>query len=155
MSKTNNARRAADFGEYQRDGRKPGRDFSPDAQVDSITPATGEPKPRYSAEQLERARRKVIDAWAWRKINPWAWNHISVTAIMRAGKGQRVGVQGLVEEVRKKDFVDVDGVPTVTNNSFEPVFARWLIAEHPALAPFVEVRASPLDAVMGGADHDC
>lgn len=150
MTKNKDARRADNFAEEQRDGLEPDLENGVEGQPDSITSSRFEPVPGYSTEQLERARDTVRDAWVWRKSNPRAWNHLVVTAIILADKEQRVGVRGLVEEVRRKDFADVYGIPTVTNNSFEPVFARWLIAEHPRLKGYVETRASALDVVMGG-----
>ena len=133
MSHNKSTRRAGDFGEGQRDGLVGENGASPLL------------KKEYTPEQLDRAVDVLEAACDWRADNPAAWAYIVRTAEALAAEGRRIGAQHLIELVRAKDFADVHGKPTRTNNSFAPVFARWLAQDHPEWASLIELRDSVLD----------
>lgn len=105
-------------------------------------------EPQYTEDQLERGRKTLRRAERWRRNNPRAWAAIEARAARLAAKGERIGVQHLIEEMRWKDYTDVRGDPTRTNNSYQPVFARWLCLENPACARLIERRPSVFDALL-------
>lgn len=101
----------------------------------------------YSPEELERGKRTLHRAELWRYGNPDAWACIERHALELASIGQPISAQSLLESVRKKSFVDRYGNDTKVNNSFAPVFARWLASEHPETRRLIEVRRSVQDAL--------
>lgn len=102
----------------------------------------------YSEPQLAHGRTVLRHALAWREMNPRAWGYACAIALGDARNGKRVGSQRLVEIIRAHDFTDEAGRPTKVNNDFAPIFARWMIAEHPEVAPFVERRESVYDLLL-------
>lgn len=106
----------------------------------------------YSPEQLRRGKLTLSHAMLWRKFNADAWGYIVRLALDLVARGEHFGAQYLVECVRSKAFVDSFGNDTKTNNSFAPIFARWLVLEHPETRPFIELRRSVYDVLIGGRD---
>ena len=102
----------------------------------------------YTEEQLASAREKLSDAISWRLKNPSAWRYVVRTAQKQANEGKQVSGRQLVEAVRKKDFSDVDGKPTRTNNDYAAVIVRWLVMERPYLSKCIEFRRTALDEIM-------
>ena len=68
-------------------------------------------------------------------------------AMRLAEAAQPIAVQSLIEQAREKSFVDRHGRDTKINNDFAPIFARWLIREHPEMEPLIERRASVFDSL--------
>lgn len=64
--------------------------------------------------------------------------------------GRRFGVQELAERLRWRDFVGRDGEEFRTDNSLLPAYARLLVLDYPACRPFITLRKSRFDALMGG-----
>lgn len=103
---------------------------------------------KYTEVQLAKARKKVSGANSWRLKNPGAWHYVVHMALNQASEGKQVSGRQLVEAVRKKDFSDVDGKPTRTNNDHAAVIVRWLVIEHPQLSKCIELRCTALDEIM-------
>ena len=106
----------------------------------------------YSPDQMERGRLELYRFKVWRYDNPQAWALIVAHALDLAAKGQPISAQALLESVRKKSFVDRFGNDTRANNSHAPIIARVLVREHPETRPFIELRRSVYDVLMGGWD---
>lgn len=150
--KNKRTRRAADFGEAQRDGsraeteREGGQSLNVnDNRTVEIMPA--ECGKRYSNRAIENGKQVSCAAVSWQQDNPFAWAFIVRGAVRLASMGQRVGVQRLIEEVRAHDFADRYGKATKTNNSFVPVFSRQLVRRYPYLSDYIERRASVFDVI--------
>ena len=123
-------------------------DYNREQAIISRLEAMGfEPIVKFTDEQRDRALDTLNHACQWRIDNPAAWAYIVATATALAAEGHRIGAQHLIELVRAKDFAYVHGVPTKTNNSFAPVFARWLAQDHPEWRPLIELRACALDTL--------
>ena len=111
------------------------------------------PKPEhdtgtYTERQIEQGKATYRDASEWRKRNAQAWQFVVQVAKQAAAQRKRIGGRDLIEQVRRKEFTTDSGAPTATNNSFSPVFARWLAIEHPETAPYIERRKTVFDFLV-------
>lgn len=107
-------------------------------------------KARYTREQLHHARLTLSRADRWWDENPDARNRMVAQALELAALKQPIAVQSLFESMRKKAFVDRYGNDTRVNNSFAPIFARRIIREYPETKPYIELRSSVFDILLGG-----
>lgn len=64
---------------------------------------------------------------------------------------RKFGVQELAERLRWREFVGRDGDGFKLDNSLLPAYARLLVRDYPACRPFITLRKSRFDALMGGA----
>ena len=103
----------------------------------------------YTDEQKARARKVLREFESWRERNPQAWQYVEYLAQELAGSGQRVGSQRLVEAIRARDFCDVNGAPTRTNNSYTALISRTLVKQHPWLADYIKRKRSIYDVLFG------
>lgn len=99
----------------------------------------------HDTSLLNRARE-------WRRVNTRLWHDLEAWALNEAAHERRFGVQDFIESVRWRDHVNDLGEPVRVNNSYEPLFARFLVADYPELRPWVELRRSRWDAVLGVLD---
>ena len=143
MSNDKNTRHAADFGEYQRDGREGEAERS-------FIPSHNEDDTRSKAS----AKRTMSKAVHLRLYYPETWASIEAHALDLASKGQRVPMQYALECARAKDFIDPHGNSLHITNDCAAVFARWLIAEHPALAEHITTRPSVFDGLAVPCDPE-
>lgn len=74
---------------------------------------------------------------------------IVLPAIEDAKSKRPILMQQLVEEIRRKDYVDSDGQPVKLNNNHVAVFARILWTEHPEVRPYLHLRKSVWDDMFG------
>ena len=88
---------------------------------------------------------KVAKAREWREKNPAAWAAMERLALDYADKRIRTSAFELVARLRY-------GTPTngtvggfKFNHTLCPIFARMLIADHPELSRFIEVRKADVD----------
>jgi len=102
----------------------------------------------YTDEQLERGRRKLYRAEQWRRNNPEAWRYLVLIAKDKARKEQPISGRALIEAAREKAFVDREGNNSKVNNDYEPIFARWMMTEHPETAAFIERRKTVFDLLI-------
>lgn len=102
----------------------------------------------YTSEQVERGRRKLYRAEAWRRRNPEAWSYLVFIAKDKARKEQPISGRALIEAAREKAFVDRNGNDSKVNNDYEPIFARWMMIEHPETAQFIERRKTVFDLLI-------
>lgn len=87
---------------------------------------------------------------AWLKANKAVWHdYFVVPALYEAAHDRRVSVQRLIENARRVDLVDSAGDPCRINNSFAPLMGRKLVHDYPELTPFVELRKSAYDHLLG------
>lgn len=148
MSKDENTRHAADFGENQRDGRegeterKGGSSHNEDDNR-SKTGGNGTP----TEKQMRNAKRTMGKAVRLRLNYPEVWKGIEAHALGVASKGQRVRVQYLLECSAQKDYIDPHGSDLSITNDCAAVFARWLIADHPELAAYIKTGRSVFDGL--------
>ena len=91
-------------------------------------------------------------AQEWRRVNTRLWHDLEAWALNEAAHERRFGVQDFIEAVRWRDHVNDLGEPVKVNNSYEPLFARFLVADYPELRPWVELRRSRWDDVLGVLD---
>ena len=99
----------------------------------------------HSISLLNRARE-------WRRVNARLWHDLETWALNEAAHERRFGVQDFIESVRWRDHVNDLGEPVKVNNSYGPLFARFLVADYPELRPWIELRRSRWDAVLGSLD---
>ena len=104
---------------------------------------------KYTPEQLDRAEDMLHRFWQWRETNPAAWAFAEVFALDKAARGQRVSARAIIEAIRARDFADVSGRPTRTNNTHAAILSRVLTIEHPEITPHVERRVSVYDELLG------
>lgn len=102
----------------------------------------------YTPRQIERGKLTLQRAEQWRRDNPEAWAYIVTRACEYAKEGRPFTMQGLIESVRSKAFVDRHGNDTKTNNDFAAVFARWLMIEYPQTRGLIECRRSVFDSLV-------
>lgn len=84
----------------------------------------------------------------WIKENPEPWRHVKALLLQEAKAGRKASIAWAVEEVRKKDYSDIQGKPFKVNNSIRPALARIAVREHPELAPYIEMRRSMSDGLV-------
>lgn len=101
----------------------------------------------------EGAARRVRKFYRWRELNPEAYLFAESMALTLVDAGQRIGGQRLVEAIRARDFIDLRGKPTKTDNSLAPLLVRAIIERYPEAAPLCERRTRAYDGVSlwGGA----
>lgn len=85
------------------------------------------------------------EAELWRRRNPDAWQHFVNLAVNEAANERKFSMQFLMEDVRRKSFVDEIGLPSGINNTIRPALTRLLIEEHPEVEPYVETRRATCD----------
>lgn len=64
--------------------------------------------------------------------------------------GRRFGVKELAERLRWREFVARDGEAFKLDNSLVSCYARLLVADYPECRPFILLRKSRFDALIGG-----
>jgi predicted acetyltransferase len=90
-----------------------------------------------------------IQAQRWINDHPRAMNLFEQLAMSRVQLRQRFGAKALVEAVRWHyaiERTDQDAEWKL-NNNYTAYIARWLIAKHPEIAGFIELRH------VGGQDR--
>ena len=102
----------------------------------------------YTDEQMERGRRKLHRAEQWRRANPEAYRYAENMAMEQARNEQPVSARELVDAVRRKIFTDSDGRDARPNNDYAPIWGRWIAAEHPETAPYIEHRKTVFDVLV-------
>lgn len=77
----------------------------------------------------------------WIEAHPRAMALFESMALRRVAVKQRFGMKSLVETVRWHHAIDTDQTEEwKLNNNFTSYLARWLIARHPEIATFIELR---------------
>ena len=96
------------------------------------------------------ARRvQVLNAAvAWRRRNPRIWAEWERAALREAAQGRRFSMQLVTEQARAFDSVDDSGEGFKLNNNSRAIWARMLVAEHPELRPYIELRRSVWDGLF-------
>lgn len=94
----------------------------------------------FTPEEVSRAKAKLTRFYSWQRINPEAWAFIERLFVERMEKGESISGAWLVEQVRKKSFVDREGRDTKINNDYCGVVIRLLLKKYPAATPLVEKR---------------
>lgn len=103
----------------------------------------------YTDEELAIARRKLNEAAEWRRLNPGAYKIIERLACAESAHGRKFGGKFLAEVTRQKDIpLDSGRGSFKLSNNFTAVFARWIVLEHPDMAPLVRIRPCAFDVVM-------
>lgn len=91
-------------------------------------------------------------AYDWIDANPKAWAFMVRFALQRASNGQRFGMKALVERVRwEMELTSTDGVYKL-NNSLTAALARILVADYPALKPYISMRRSDFDREVAASN---
>ena len=139
------------FADKQHDGQKTNEHTNLDALTNDKDTTQ---KQTYSTKQLAYARGVLSDATIWRLRNPRAWAFVISTAEKQASENKQISGRQLVEAVRKKDFSDIEGKPTKTNNNYSAVFVRWLASEYPHLRGHIEFRTTALNEAMKDFHND-
>ena len=102
----------------------------------------------YTDKQIERGRRVLSKAEAWRDGNPEAWRYAVRLAVEQARRGDPISGRELVDAVRRKAFTDREGRDARPNNDYGAVWARWLAAEYPETAAHIEQRRTVFNYLM-------
>lgn len=98
-----------------------------------------------SSEKLAKAKALISKSYAWVHSNPSAWTYIEKLALEAVESDSYTTMRLLMDRARIKDFTDINGKPTKICNTYEPVFARFLVAKYPALK--IQLRKSMVDEV--------
>lgn len=140
MTRTNDARRAAEFADPQHDGR----------ETVSENKLGGHNK--YSEEPPKNSERDVSEFVCWLAVSKPAWHALTAYAKGVAARGGRV-----TRDMLCAFLSEGEGGHDVTNDAGEysrldhnlgTVALRWLVHENPELAPHVRVNGSPVDDVL-------
>lgn len=163
MTKDNNTRRADNFGEEQHDGRdnESDKNTAPDALI--ISRMTGIDLWRvelaiesgFSPSRVKTAAVQLREAKRWIIESADAWSYIVRGARADATEGKRVSIARLVENARKREFLNADGEPTHYDNTNDSIIARILIIKVPEIVPLIELRRSVYDFLIGGDEFEC
>lgn len=108
---------------------------------------------KYTAREIETARKHLAEAEAWIRENKPAWEFMASKAEAEVAAKRHFSMSAIVHEARKVDFSDSNGQPTRINNNWTPAFARILEPEIPGMSDFCEFRKTALNEVMG-VDHE-
>lgn len=93
-----------------------------------------------------------IRAMEWWKDNPDVRAEFTTYALDQAAHERRISVQYLSEIVRAKDRVNRRGDPCKLNNNWRPIIARLLVRQYPQIRPYIELRKSNYDHLLGGGE---
>lgn len=123
------------------------------AQVGQCDDTTAEeaapPEALRNSVRRERGEAARAAALAWADLNPSALAFVESRAVAEAAAERPVSVRALLEDVRRKDFTDREGRPTRVNNSISAALGRLLVERNPALGPWVALRQSVVDEIVG------
>lgn len=123
MSEKDEARPAGKFADEQRDGR----------EDSTLT--------EYHSRIFAEAETRWKDNGPLREsFTAWAENE--------AENGRRFSPQRFFEVRRWQDHVDDKGKPERIDNTHIPIFTRFMLAEHPELREWCELRRSRFDAMF-------
>ena len=104
---------------------------------------------------LDPERGRAIEAafLEWRRRWPQAYGHIIAVLEAHHAVGEPCTLAKAVEDTRKRDYTDAQGLPfRGINNTIQAAMQRAILAERPHLGGTLgNCRASHLDA-MGGDD---
>ena len=104
---------------------------------------------KYNEKQIDRGRRKLRKAQAWRKANPEAYGYAVGIAIDQARKGQPISARELVDSGRRKAFTDGEsGQDARPDNNYAAIWARWIATEHPETARYIKCRKTVFDVLV-------
>lgn len=99
-------------------------------------------RPSPASEEAARVMARA-EEWIW--DNPDAWEYMSRTARAEVAAGRSFSIRWLAYQVRKIDFVDSHGRPTVINNNLIAALARILADRYPEVSRFIEFRKATVD----------
>lgn len=110
-----------------------------------------EPKPdthgTTNESRQRRARFMMSEARNWVADNPDAWAFMVSRSIHETNAEREFGMKQLIEETRRKDFVDVWGKRASLDNTLSPAFARILIEQHPECRRYMRIKRALIDEV--------
>lgn len=115
------------------------------ASAELTAAADGEGIKDGSKADTEKYMAKVYAAHEWIRLNRELWDGIEAWALNEAKHQRKFAMQTALERIRWKDYTDSTGQPTKVSNDYGAIWARMLIAKHPAVAPYVTTRPSVYD----------
>ena len=104
----------------------------------------------YTDKQIARGRQVLNRAELWRRDNAQAWRYMVSIAIERAANEQTISGRALIEAARGKAFTDRMGNDTRINNNYAAIVGRWIAAEYPMTAQYIEQRRTVYDYLLAG-----
>lgn len=100
----------------------------------------------FTAAAPTTARKTPLEAAAaWKAKHPDAWRYMASQAMWRAERGLKFSMRALVEYVRWHFQLEHPGESYAIDGNAVPAMARLLVAEHPELREYVEMRRTGLD----------
>lgn len=109
---------------------------------------TIESNTKYSPMQLKDARERIEKTKAWMRDNESAYNFIRGRAEHETEAKRHFSIRGLMHEARAIDFTDANGEGTKISNGLSAYLVRHLCDEIDGMRDYVEMRPSPVDAVL-------
>lgn len=107
---------------------------------------------KFTPEQVERARKAISDEDRWfRRNRDWWAERVEAPCVDDARAGRRFSVRAVMERERWTPFSDELGKPMRVSNCWSAIWARRILRRHPECGPYMVVRDSPLDVVLGAA----
>lgn len=127
-------------------------------QEERFTTATGESGKESAQRQQQdstiddwkrrRARQRVQDAYAWIQTYPKAFQFVRDYLRNEYDHGRKLSMQMAWERLREKEWSGTKGETFALNNDLRPALSRILLLENPQYKGKLELRRSPLDALM-------
>ena len=100
-------------------------------------------------EKRRRARQRIHEAQAWIQVFPQAFQFVNDYLRREYEQGHRLSMQVAWERLREREWTGTEGQTFALNNDLRPVLARIVVLQHPEYKSKLELRKSPLDALMG------
>lgn len=90
----------------------------------------------------------AYEARLWRENNPDMWRFIENCSLNEAQHKRRFSMRWVVDEARRKSFVDGEGNPAKVGNTLVPAFARMVVADHPEVRSYIVLNRSRVDGEL-------
>lgn len=103
---------------------------------------------KYTPMQLKDARERIEKTKAWMRDNKDAYSFIKSRAERETEAKRHFSIRGLMHEARAIDFTDANGQGTKISNGLSAYMVRHLCDEIEGMRDYVEMRPSPVDAVL-------
>lgn len=91
----------------------------------------------FAGDAEGNVRLRIARAEAWLDANTQAWGYMLELAENEAAHQRHFSFNWLVEEARKRAFIDSAGEPFAINNTFVPYLLRVMLNERPDFRPFM------------------
>lgn len=135
-----------------KDGYRYGRQTTNDSHPVKDANASKTDYTKYSPKQIERAKLEYKRFSNWASVNRDAMEYVSKLVEQSAKDNRIISGRYLVEQIRKKDFVDIHGNRSMVSNNVAEMLPRYLIIKNPSLRSIFIDRGSIYNLVVFGRE---